>query len=111
MLRRHAGPLRAIVKAGDVATDGSRVTEIEGLSSVRRHVAFDARTEAIVRIPIDGAPEVLARAGDPLPAPLAGHFHGDPAAGYGVSTCPVRLAQRSRPARSSPRHLSSSGTR
>ena len=69
-----AAPLRALVKEGDLATDGSRLTEIDGLSSVRGGVVFDARTEAIVRIPSDGAPEVLARAGDPLPAPLAGHF-------------------------------------
>src|SRR5262245_61418905 len=50
-----AAPLRALVKEGDLATDGSRLTEIEGLSSVRGRVAFDARTEAIVRIPSDGA--------------------------------------------------------
>ena len=65
-------PLRTLVRAGDLATDGSRLTAIEGLASVRGHVVFDAQTDAIVRVPSSGAPVALVRAGDPLPSPIPG---------------------------------------
>jgi len=67
-------PLRTLVRAGDLATDGSRLAAIGGLSTVRGHVVFDAREDALIRVASDGAPVVLVRAGDTLPVPTPGRI-------------------------------------
>lgn len=65
--------LRLLARTGDLATDGATMTGLGGLTSARGEAVIGAVETAFVRVAGDAA-EVLVRAGDPLPAPLAGRF-------------------------------------
>src|SRR2546426_7446938 len=63
-----------LVMTGDAARDGERLDSISALSASRDTVAFRGGTSAVLATS-GGVSTVVARTGDPLPAPLDGSFN------------------------------------
>lgn len=63
---------RAVVASGDVAEDGAGLTDLHALRGGER-LTVQARSTALLALDAGGS-RVVARSGDPLPAPLTGTF-------------------------------------